>query len=171
MKKLIPVLLILLFFSVLCSCSSKGLQDEDTKSTSKSTTEYKETDMKETIEAEKTAKSITIRIGEKSFSAQLYDNETAQTFADMLPITLDMQELHGNEKYYYMSETLPTDSSSVGKINTGDIMLYGDNCIVMFYDSFSTPYSYTKIGHIDNPSELAEAVGDGNVTVEYQLNY
>ena len=40
-----------------------------------------------------------IIINGKTFSAQLYDNETAHAFAAQLPLTLDMRELNGNEKY------------------------------------------------------------------------
>lgn len=40
-------------------------------------------------------------------------------------------------------------------------MLYGDNCLVIFYKSFSTNYDYTKIGHIDNLPNL----GDGEVSI------
>lgn len=169
MKKLSLILLIFLILSVLCSCSSDIIQDKNTEKETQITTEYEATEMKETSTTKKTAKTITVNAGGKSFSAQLYDNETAQAFSDMLPMTLDMQELHGNEKYYYMEGSLPTDSSAVGKINSGDIMLYGDDCVVLFYDSFSTQYSYTKIGRIDNPSGLAEAVGNGNVTVEFKI--
>lgn len=117
---------------------------------------------------EKTDNTITVNVGGKSFSARLYDNETAKAFADMLPLTLDMNELHGNEKYYNLNSSLPTDSSDTGTINSGDIMLYGDNCIVLFYDSFSTEYSYTKIGYIEESTDLADTVGNGNVTVTFE---
>ena len=40
-------------------------------------------------------------------------------------MTVDMSELHGNEKYYYLSNGLPTASSNPGTIRTGDLMLYG----------------------------------------------
>ena len=43
-------------------------------------------------------------------------------------------------------------------------MLYGDNCLVIFYDTFTTSYSYTKIGTIDNPDDL-DMVGNNNVIV------
>ena len=112
--------------------------------------------------------SMTITIGNKEFSATLYDTEAAQAFAEMLPLTLDMSELNGNEKYYYLSTTLPTKSERVGNINAGDIMLYGNNCIVLFYKSFSTSYSYTRIGKIDDVSGLQQAVGSGSVAVTFQ---
>jgi hypothetical protein len=35
-------------------------------------------------------------------------------------------------------------------------MLFGDNCLVIFYVSFDTGYSYLKIGHIDNLPELGD---------------
>ena len=41
-------------------------------------------------------------------------------------------------------------------------MLYGNNCLVIYYKSFDTSYSYTKIGHIDNLPDL----GSENVLIE-----
>ena len=111
--------------------------------------------------------SMKITIGNKSFSATLYDTDAAKAFAKLLPLTLNMTELNGNEKYCDLSTTLPQKSERVGYINTGDIMLWGNDCIVLFYDSFSTPYSYTKIGKIDDVTGLQQAVGSGSVTVTF----
>lgn len=112
--------------------------------------------------------SMMIKIGNKEFSVALYDNETAKAFKAMLPMTLNMSELNGNEKYYYLADSLPTKAERVGKINAGDIMLYGSSCVVLFYETFNTSYSYTKIGHIDNVAGLKEAVGRGSVTVTFE---
>ena len=49
----------------------------------------------------------------------------------------------------------------VGQIQKGDVMLFGSDCLVIFYDSFETEFRYTKIGHIDNLGDL----GNGNVDV------
>lgn len=111
---------------------------------------------------------IEILVGNKTFSATLYDNEAARTLIDMLPLTLNMSELNGNEKYYYLDKSLPTNASRPSGIKTGDIMLYGNSCLVLFYESFSTSYSYTPIGHIDDPTGLAAALGSGSVQVTFR---
>lgn len=111
--------------------------------------------------------NITITVNGRAFSATLYDNETARAFKERLPLTLDMSELNGNEKYYYLPESLPRNSSRPSGINAGDIMLYGSDCLVVFYESFSTSYSYTPIGKIDDPDGLSAALGSGSVRVAF----
>ncbi len=112
---------------------------------------------------------IDIKINGQTFSATLESNSSASSFFALLPLTLQMTELNGNEKYNYLNPTLPTNTISPGTINAGDIMLYSDNCIVVFYKTFNTSYSYSRIGHIDDTTGLANAVGSGNVTIEFTL--
>ena len=111
--------------------------------------------------------SVIITVNGKEFNAVFYNNETANAFINMMPLTLNMSELNGNEKYYNLSTTLPVNSERVGSIKKGDIMLYGNNCIVIFYESFNTPYSYTKIGYIENTDNLTAALGSGSVSVTF----
>lgn len=111
--------------------------------------------------------SVIITVNGKEFNAVFYNNETANAFINMMPLTLNMSELNGNEKYYNLSTTLPVNSERVGSIKKGDIMLYGSNCIVIFYESFNTPYSYTKIGYIENTENLTAALGSGSVSVTF----
>jgi len=164
MKKFITILLITAIPVILCACSSERTINENTVSTAQG----QESIMTDTSMTEKMNNKITVKVGGNSFSARLYDNETAKAFSDMLPLTLEMNELHGNEKYYNLNTSLPTDSLDIGTIKSGDIMLYGDNCIVLFYDSFPTEYSYTKIGYIEDSTDLADLVGSGNVTVTFE---
>lgn len=113
-------------------------------------------------------RTMTLKIGNSTFTATLADNATAQAFAAMLPMNLSMSELNNNEKYVYLDQSLPAQASSPGTIQTGDIMLYGSSCVVLFYKTFSTSYSYTRIGRVDNPDGLAAAVSSGSVTVLFE---
>lgn len=124
---------------------------------------YKQTN--QTQKEDNLMEQRTLKINNQSFSIDLEDNETVQKFIELLPLTMDMQELNGNEKYYYMETSLPTNSEKVGYIDAGDIMLFGDNCLVLFYKSFSTPYSYTRIGRMENVENLETYVGQQNITV------
>ena len=110
-----------------------------------------------------------ITVGSAVFTATLNNNATATAFKAMLPLTINMGELNGNEKFYYFSTTLPTNASSGGNIQVGDLMLYGKNCLVLFYEGFNTSYSYTRLGRIDNTSGLVAALGTGSVTVKFEL--
>lgn len=110
-----------------------------------------------------------IRIGSSTFIATLADNATATAFKAVLPMTVNMVELNGNEKYSGLSASLPTNASNPGTIQNGDLMIYGSQTLVLFYETFSTSYSYTRLGRINDVTGLAGAVGSGSVTVTYQL--
>ena len=181
MNKLVCTVLSLAMMCFTAACSD-NLEEVNTLLLSVSTVRESENNSEavksETVQlSEKSEQSaakeekilnIEITVQDKTFSAILYENETAEKFAEMLPLTLDMSELNGNEKYFYLSDNLPTNSKRPDKINSGDIMLYGSSCLVLFYDSFSTSYSYTPIGHIDDTDGLAKALGKGGVTVTFK---
>lgn len=117
-----------------------------------------------------TASKMKIKIGNSTFTATLYDNASAAAFNSMLPLKVNMAELNGNEKHVDLSVNLPTNASNPGTIQTGDLMLYGSNTLVLFYKTFSTSYSYTKLGIVDDPSGLATALGSDKVIVGFELS-
>ena len=120
------------------------------------------------IESEegKMEKNLSIQVNGKTFKITLEENETTEALTKVLPLKIIMNELNGNEKYYYLDTMLPSNPIRVEKIESGDIMLYGDNCLVIFYEDFKTTYSYTRIGKIENTEGLKEALGSGNVEME-----
>ena len=134
MKKILLLSLITLFFLVGCTNNQKIKKQDNSKN--------------------KNMPEIKVIIDEKEYNLSLEENETTKEFVKMLPQEFTMNELNGNEKYAYLDKTLPTDSHNPNKINKGDIMLFGDNCLVIFYKTFNTNYSYTKIGHIESLPDL-----------------
>ncbi len=111
-----------------------------------------------------------ITIGSSVFTATLYDNPTTAAFKTKLPLTINMTELNGNEKYYDFPSPLPTNASVGGNIKVGDLTLYGNNVLVLFYKNFNTTHSYTKLGYVDNPTGFDTALGAGNVTIKFENN-
>ena len=117
--------------------------------------------------AERGGINITLSMGQKIFQAKLDDNAAARAFIKLLPVTLDMSELNGNEYYKYLDISLPVQSLKPKAISAGDIKLYGSDCVVIFYKSFTTSYSYTPLGKIINVNGLEEALKScgGKVTL------
>ncbi|MDO4563229.1 MAG: cyclophilin-like fold protein [Clostridia bacterium] len=113
--------------------------------------------------------AVTLTVNSQSFSARLYDNETTQEWIKQFPVTYDMAELNGNEKYCYISNRLPVNSEHVGNISNGDIMLYGSNCIVVFFQTFSSGYSYTRLGYVEDSQGFANALSFGDVRITFAL--
>ncbi|WP_165046022.1 cyclophilin-like fold protein [Adlercreutzia sp. ZJ138] len=111
-----------------------------------------------------------LTINGSQLAIELADNDTAAAFAAMLPMQVEMSELNSNEKYAYLGETLPSNASNPGTIEAGDLMLYGDNCLVVFYESHPTTYSYTRIGKITDASGLKAIVGSGSVNASFALD-
>lgn len=111
---------------------------------------------------------INIIVQGQTFTATLDDNDTAKSFASMLPLTIDMEDINGNEKYYVLPETIRQENAkNPGSIHVGDLKCYGDAGLVLFYDSFPTTYNYVSIGHIENSEGLADVLGSGNVEVTF----
>lgn len=182
MKRMIAALLAAaLCTALLCSCSraaqnSEAAQSSPTAQTNAEThpnttaaTSPADTQAASAGETETTPmQTIEIIAGGQTFTAALNGSKAAQALAAKLPLTITMQELHGNEKYHYFSDTLPADAQRVGTIRAGDLMLYGSDCLVLFYQTFSTAYTYTPLGSITDPSGLAEALGSGRVQVTFR---
>jgi hypothetical protein len=103
----------------------------------------------------------------RTFQVELEANTTVDALKSLLPMKLQMEDLNANEKFCYLNKALPTSSVHPQKIHAGDIMLYGNNCIVIFYKTFTTSYAYTKIGRVKNLEGLEGILGKEDVDVEF----
>lgn len=158
MKKvlLITICSLLLFTGCSNNSNSQNISEDETNNSTNEAIETKESDVK--------VSDIKVTINDKTYTLKLENNKTVEDFINLLPKKFTMNELNGNEKYIYMDNSLTTNSYNPKHIEKGDVMLFGDNCLVIFYKSFDTSYSYTKIGHIDNLNDL----GNGSITAKFE---
>lgn len=108
--------------------------------------------------------------GTHRFAVTLENNPTARAFAQMLPLTLDMPDLNDNEKHVRLPRSLPTNAVRPGTIRAGDVMLYGSDTLVVFYKTFPSSYSYTRIGSVAQVDGLVQALGTGSQRIGFALD-
>ena len=106
-------------------------------------------------------------VGTQRFAVPLEDNPTTHALVQLLPMTLEMAELNGNEKHGRLPRSLPSDAMRPGTIRTGDVLLYGNDTLVVFYQTFRSSYSYTRIGRVEDSAGLAQALGTGDPRVTF----
>jgi hypothetical protein len=114
-------------------------------------------------------RAMKITVGSRVFNATLQENATAAAFKALLPLSLKMHDVNRNEKAFDLDADLPTADANPRTIYTGDLMIWSSRTVVIFYKNFATPYSYTRLGKIDDPAGLAEALGAGGVTVTFEI--
>ena len=124
-----------------------------------------ETSITNNNEKENKMAKIYASLNSEKLEINLEENSTASALVKLLPLDITMNDLNKNEKYAYLDESLPTNTYSPKHIEAGDVMLFGDNCLVIFYESFDTSYSYSKIGHINNLPSL----DDGNISISIDV--
>ena len=124
-----------------------------------------ETSIANNNEKENKMAKIYASLNNEKLEINLEKNSTTSALVKLLPLDITMNDLNKNEKYAYLDESLPTNTYSPKHIEAGDVMLFGDNCLVIFYKSFDTSYSYSKIGHINNLPSL----DDGNISISIDV--
>ncbi|MBD2705177.1 hypothetical protein IC229_31435 [Spirosoma sp. BT702] len=157
------LVLLLLFFMGSMACKTDNLTPDEQPIKADSTG-FVNNPVNDT-----SAKRLRIKIGSHTYTATLQNNATVTAFKAKLPLTLSMKELNRNEKFAELPTNLPTNAANPRTIQAGDLLLYGTNTLVLFYESFQTSYSYTRLGRVDNPEGLVTALGSGNVTVTFEL--
>ncbi len=112
-------------------------------------------------------KTLCLLIDNTEVSVEWEDNESVSALIDLAeekPIRIDMSMYGGFEQVGSAGISLPRNDEQT-TAEAGDIMLYSGNRIVLFYGSNS--WAYTRLGKITdkNADEMAELLGNGNVTI------
>jgi hypothetical protein len=103
-------------------------------------------------------------IGERRFAVTLADTAAARAFAAQLPLSLEMDELNGNEKHATLPKAPPSNANRPGTLRNGDLMLYGTDTLVVFYVTFDSPYSYVR--HVRHSATAKQRVCRPATSVE-----
>lgn len=112
---------------------------------------------------------MNVQVGSAAFTATLEKNTAVDALVEMMqeaPVTIQMSDYAGFEKVGALGTSLPTSNRQT-TTRSGDIVLYQGDQIVMFYGTNS--WSYTRLGHIDDLTGWADALGSGNVTATFTL--
>jgi len=122
-------------------------------------------------EEEPAVKTLTMKIGSTTVTVDWEDNETVAALRELVKnklLTVQMSMYGGFEQVGSLGTSLPRNDSQT-MTAAGDIVLYSGNQIVVFYGSNS--WAYTRLGHVTNKTatEMAELLGNGNVTIEISL--
>ena len=99
------------------------------------------------------------------------DNSSADAFVALLEqgnVTVSMRDYGDFEKVGSLGSSLPTNDESI-TTEPGDVILYQGDQITIYYDT--NTWDFTRLGKVRNLSqeELKEALGEGDVTVEFSL--
>lgn len=107
-----------------------------------------------------------LEVGGRTFEGTFGTTEGAQELANRLPLTFDMTDLSGNEKYYKTGQDFPGSDEYPEELHAGEVWIFAGDYIVLFYEDHVNPgYYYQYAGSLDDPTGLADAVGTGNVQV------
>ena len=113
---------------------------------------------------------LKITVGEYEWTATFADNCAADEFQQLLAqgaISVEMEDYGGFEKVGALGTTLTRDDQQI-TTEPGDIILYQGNQITIYYGT--NTWSFTKLAHIDDPTDLQEKLGEGTVEVVFSLS-
>lgn len=152
------------------SMSDMGFDTEKESSTiiNESTPSVSQKNDNSTTE-ENTVEKMTLQIGNNTFTATLENNDAVDVLVNMMreePVVIQMSDYSGFEKVGSLGTSLPASNKQT-TTQSGDIVLYNGNQIVIFYGSNS--WSYTRLGRIDDLSGWEDALGSDDVTVTFSL--
>ncbi|WP_346663068.1 cyclophilin-like fold protein [uncultured Merdimonas sp.] len=153
------------FFLLFLLLSTSVLMDGCGSQESSAPSQEAENKKSEWVEEENGEMKMNVNVNGQDFTATLEQNSAVSALVQMMengPVTLQLSDYAGFEKVGPLGQSLPASNSQT-TTQSGDIVLYQGNQIVMFYGSNS--WSYTRIGRIDDLTGWEEALVSGDVTV------
>ena len=119
----------------------------------------------------KMEKTLRLRINDTDVTVDWEENESVKTLNELVsaePITVQMSMYGGFEQVGSLGTSLPRNDVQT-TTQSGDIVLYAGNQIVVFYGS--NAWAYTRLGHITNVSaeDMTKLLANGDVVITLSL--
>ena len=117
------------------------------------------------VDEENTGAETTMRllIGEEEIPVAWEENESVKALQKLSPLTIQMSMYGGFEQVGPIGQNIVREDQQT-VTDSGDIVLYSGNQIVIFYGSNS--WAYTRLGHIDlSEQEMRNLLSNGDVTI------
>jgi hypothetical protein len=116
------------------------------------------------------AMKIRLKVGDKVLTATLADNKTARDFVSLLPLTLNMNDLFGREKFGHLPRAISGEGKRTHTYAIGDIAYWSPGPDVAIYyqqdgEKILDP-GIIVIGKIDSSVEALNVRGSVKVTME-----
>lgn len=107
--------------------------------------------------------TMRLLIGEREVPVAWEENESVKALQDLCPLTIRMSMYGGFEQVGSIGQGIVREDVET-VTDSGDIVLYSGNQIVIFYGSNS--WAYTRLGHIDlSEQEMRDLLSGGDVTI------
>lgn len=151
--------------------SEEAKEDSPSEETQVEAAESSFPDTKETevimTSEEIVEKALHLYINEKEIAVTWENNESVEALiglAEENPITVQMSMYGGFEQVGSLGSRLPSNDVQT-TTSAGDIVLYASSQVVIFYGSNS--WAYTRLGKAadQTAAQMADLLGNGNVTV------
>ena len=114
-------------------------------------------------ETGRTEDIMRLLIGETEVPVAWEENESVEALQDLCPLTIRMSMYGGFEQVGPIGQNIVREDQQT-VTDSGDIVLYSGNQIVIFYGSNS--WAYTRLGHIDlSEQEMLNLLSGGDVTI------
>lgn len=115
--------------------------------------------------------NIWMKVDDEAVAVEWEKNDSVRALMELLreqPISIQMSMYGGFEQVGSLGTSLQRSDEQT-TTQAGDIVLYSGSQIVVFYGSNS--WAYTRLGRITDKSteELAELLGNGDVTITLEL--
>ena len=117
---------------------------------------------------------ISLNVGNQVVTATLIDSETTHDFISLLPLTLEMNDLLGREKFGHLPRAISEGGKRARTYHVGDVIYWSpgpDVAIYYRHDGSSIPSpGIIVIAKIDSGVEALDVPGSAKVTMRaYQV--